>query len=231
MIYITGDTHGRIDIRKLSSAGLARAGVEPTGEDYLIVCGDFGLVFHWQGQTPEERYWLDWLGRKPFAKVLFVDGNHENFDRLSSFPVEEWNGGLVHRVTDSVFHLMRGCVFEVDGRRFLTMGGARSVDRAWRKEGKTWWPQEMPGEDDLRRAERSLDSCGRKVDFVVTHCAPTTIQRRIDGSFEPDVLTDYLDRVRREVDFERWFFGHYHVDVDFPGGFTALYDRILPLDV
>lgn len=81
-VYFTGDIHGGIDIRKLSTSGLARVGVASTQDDYLVVCGDFGLVWAWRGQNSEERYWLRWLGEKPFGKVLFVDGNHKNFDRL-----------------------------------------------------------------------------------------------------------------------------------------------------
>ncbi len=128
-IYLTGDIHGSIDIRKLSISGLTRAGIAPTKDDYLVVCGDFGLIWAWHGQNPEERHWLRWLGERPFGKVLFVDGNHENFDRLNALPVEEWRGGLVHRITDKVYHLMRGQVFDIEGVRLLALGGARSTDR------------------------------------------------------------------------------------------------------
>lgn len=228
-IYFTGDIHGGIDIRKLSTSGLALAGVKPTENDYLVVCGDFGLVWAWRGQNSEERYWLRWLGEKPFRKVLFVDGNHENFDRLDAYPAVEWHGGLVHRVTDKVYHLMRGQVFDLDGVRLLALGGARSVDRAWRTEGKSWWPQEMPGEDELARTEAALDACGRRVDVVATHCAPTMVQYWLDRAFEPDRLTDFLEYLRGTVEFDRWFFGHYHMDRDFADGFSALYERIVPL--
>ena len=42
-------------------------------------------------------------------------------------------------------------------------------------------------------------------------------------------LTDYLEHVRETVSFERWFFGHYHVDRDYDDGFSALYERVVPL--
>ena len=82
MIYVTGDTHGEVDFAKLHLF----AGENPrlTKEDYLIVAGDFGAV--WNSQTLA-------LTLKPYTElpftVLFVDGNHENFDLLESFPVEE----------------------------------------------------------------------------------------------------------------------------------------------
>lgn len=229
-IYFTGDIHGSLDIGKLSTAGLAQAGVKPTGKDYLVICGDFGLVWNWRGQDSEERYWLRWLDGKPFRKILFVDGNHENFERLNAYPVEEWRGGLVHRVADKVLHLMRGQVFDIEGVRLLALGGARSIDRAWRTEGKSWWPQEMPDEGELAQAEAALDACGRRVDAVVTHCAPTMVQYRLNPAFEPDPLTDYLEHLRGTVAFDRWIFGHYHLDRDFAGGFSALYERIVRLE-
>ena len=43
MIYITGDTHG--DFTRFSAKRLRRTGMELTKEDYIIICGDFGLCW------------------------------------------------------------------------------------------------------------------------------------------------------------------------------------------
>lgn len=43
MIYITGDTHG--DFTRFSNKRLRKQGIELTEEDYVIVCGDFGLCW------------------------------------------------------------------------------------------------------------------------------------------------------------------------------------------
>lgn len=83
-IYITGDKHG--NIRGLSSANW-ETGRHLSRKDYLVILGDFGLVWS-QEESDSERYWLDWLNDKPWT-TLFIDGNHENFDRLNQFPVEE----------------------------------------------------------------------------------------------------------------------------------------------
>lgn len=37
-------------------------------------------------------WWRSWLNDRPFT-TLFVDGNHENFDLLNAYPVENWHGG------------------------------------------------------------------------------------------------------------------------------------------
>lgn len=229
MIYLTGDTHGTIEIGKLSRANLAVERVEPGEGDFVIILGDFGLVFAPDGQSAEERWWLKWLDEKPWT-TLFVDGNHENFARLNALPEEEWRGGRVHRVSESVLHLMRGQIFEIDGRSFFTMGGAASHDRQFRKEGRSWWPEELPSEEELARADAALDGCGRRVDYVLTHCAPKLVQGRINPTFLPDRLTEYLQHVRDTTAFHRWYFGHYHVDREYDDGFCALYDCVLPIE-
>lgn len=229
MLYLTGDTHGTIEIGKLSRANLAVERVEPGEGDFVIILGDFGLVFAPDGQSAEERWWLKWLDEKPWT-TLFVDGNHENFARLSELPEEEWRGGRVHRVSESVLHLMRGQVFEIDGRSFFTMGGAASHDRQFRKEGRSWWPEELPSEEELARADAALDGCGRRVDYVLTHCAPTLVQGRINPTFLPDRLTEYLQHVRDTTAFGRWYFGHYHIDREYDDGFCALYDCVVPIE-
>ena len=98
-----------------------------TKDDYVIVCGDFGGVWNQVGENKEEKHLMDWLEGKPFT-TLFVDGNHENFDRLYACPVEEWHGGKVHKIRPTVIHMMRGQVFAIDGKSVFTFGGASSHD-------------------------------------------------------------------------------------------------------
>ena len=124
MIYITGDCHSdfsRFDIDKFTIQK------EMSKNDYVIICGDFGGVWNYLVESTYEKYWLDWLNERNFT-TLFVDGNHENFTRLYNYPVEEWHGGKVHKIRDSVIHLMRGEIFDIDNRKFFTFGGAKSHD-------------------------------------------------------------------------------------------------------
>ena len=113
MIFITGDLHGEFDIHKLNTTSFPVQS-DLTKDDYVIVCGDFGLV--WRDKNDKtDLYWQRWLNNKPFT-TLFIDGNHENHDLLQQYPVTEWNGGKVHQIQPSIFHLMRGQVFEIEKR-------------------------------------------------------------------------------------------------------------------
>ena len=94
-IFVTGDIHASYDIAKLSESCFDTAGL--TKDDYVIICGDFGLVWN---NSASEQYWLRWLDARPFT-TLFVDGNHEGFSLLNSLPETTWNGGAVHQVASS----------------------------------------------------------------------------------------------------------------------------------
>lgn len=166
--------------------------------------------------------------------TLFVDGNHENFDKLNALPIQEWHGGKVHEIRPHILHLIRGQVFDIEGYTFFTMGGAASHDiwdgildpasptfeedywlkrrtrQVFRVKGVSWWEQEMPSESEYAEAVRNLERVGYKVDYIITHCAPTSVQQKLNPDFTPDPLTDFLEKVKGKTDYHYWLFGHYH---------------------
>lgn len=243
MIYVTGDTHAEFHrfSQKVFSA---------TAEDYVIICGDFGGVWD---RSAEQKYWLDWLAEKPWT-TLFVDGNHENYDLLATYPVERWHDGNVHFIRSNVIHLMRGQVFEIEGLRFFVMGGAashdidsgilelddpdfyvkrRRLDRAralYRINHLSWWKEEMPSEEEYAEGLDNLEKVGNQVDVILSHCAPSSIQDIFSGCFyKKDQLTNYLDHIRERCRFKRWFFGHYHENMEVGQKYVMLYEKIIPL--
>ena len=84
---ISGDTHGTLDIKKVVDFFEGKDG-EYTKDDYLIILGDVGVC----GFNPEEEKETRKILRDLPVTTLFIDGNHEHFWHLNSYPVEEWNG-------------------------------------------------------------------------------------------------------------------------------------------
>ena len=121
MLYAIGDAHG--GFQRFTRENFPEQ-VNMTREDYVLICGDCSVV--WDGGE-RDRESLKWLEQLPFT-TLFIDGNHENYDRLAEYPIEEWYGGKIQRIRPHVLHLMRGQVFDIDGCTFFTMGGASSHD-------------------------------------------------------------------------------------------------------
>lgn len=86
-VFLTGDTHCPIDVEKLNTKCFLDQ-KQMTKEDYLIVLGDFGLLWH---ENREFLWWKQWFDEKNFT-TLWIDGNHENFEWIDRLPVSEWHG-------------------------------------------------------------------------------------------------------------------------------------------
>lgn len=232
MIYITGDCHS--DFTRFTKKKFKNQ-EKMSKEDFIIICGDFGGVWDFKGEDKSEYYYLDWLNEKPWT-TLFVDGNHENFERLYAYPMKEWNGGLVHEIRPSVLHLMRGQVFNLQDLKFFTFGGARSHDirdgildfekdkekikkwyadytKLFRINKISWWKEEMPSEEEMEEGIKNLEKHNWNVDFIITHdCSSSTKSLLSKGFYEFDELNNYFEKLRYKCEFKKWFFGHYHED-------------------
>jgi predicted phosphodiesterase len=220
-VYICGDTHGDLDWSKLNSKNF-----KGTKNDFVIVLGDFGGVWDC-GKS--DAYIQKWYNEKPWT-TLFVDGNHENHDVLDAMPVSEWHGGKVHKISEKIIHLMRGQVYEIEGKTFFVMGGAASHDKIYRKEGISWWAREMPSEDEYEEGFKNLQAHEHKVDYVLAHCAPDGLQAIIGGGYyEHDRLTNYLEVTCMSIKFSDFYCGHYHCDRDY-GKYHVLYQRVIKIE-
>lgn len=218
-IFITGDTHGDIDFHKLTTENFPIEGL--TRDDYVIVCGDMGIV--WGSNS--DRYMQKWWESKPWT-TLFVDGNHENFHKLYEYPVEEWHGGKIHRIMPHVYHLMRGQIFDIDGHSFFTMGGAASHDKWARKLNVSWWEEELPSEQEMEEARHNLAIVGNKVDYIITHSLPASLLPFVVWNGDQDSATIFLEEVFNKVKYKHWYCGHYHKDIDIPFRISIMYQSV-----
>lgn len=252
MIYITGDTHS--DFRRFNKFIFTEQN-EMSKEDYCIIAGDFGGVWcgvNDMTHRKSEDYKLDELDSRSFT-TLFVSGNHENYARLMSdeFPVKEWKGGLVKEIRPSVLMLMRGEMYEIDGAKIFAFGGASSHDiqdgildgddpdwkekakqlnlrhkRFYRIKGISWWEEELPTEEEMQHGRDTLEQHGWETDFVITHCAPSSIQTLL-GFHEHNALTHYLEEIHQRLSYKRWFFGHYHDNWQVNAQDILLYEQMV----
>ncbi len=216
MIFITGDTHRMKDTAKLDIANFPEQ-EKLTRNDYLIIAGDFGAV--WTGDLQDVECVM-YHENKPYT-TLFVSGNHENYDLLSAYPVEEWHGGKIHRINDHVIHLMNGQIYEIEGKTFFVMGGATSVDRMFRTEGVSWWPQEEPSGAEMMEAAKNLVAHENKVDYIISHTIPEKLRKTVFDVYDDFIdysseVEKYLDIILENVEYTKWFGAHIHIDREFP---------------
>lgn len=256
MIYITGDTHGTDGVKERFNTSNFPEQREMTKKDCVIVLGDWGV--HWknnypsgkicledkpavagqEGEVKDERNTLNWLDEKNFT-TLFIDGNHECFPRLNSYPVVDFCGGKAHQIRPSIYHLMRGETFLIDGKTFFAFGGAsshdiqdgiidpvnykdkRSLNQAinrWNKERRmfrvknlSWWEAEMPTREEMENGIMNLQKIGNNVDYIISHTAPASIIALLgQGLYQVDEMEKYLEEIRVKTEYKNWFFGHLH---------------------
>ena len=225
-IVVAGDIHGRPDI-------LFEILLSLTPGDTLIIVGDFGKGFFWE-YCDEEKY-LDYISEMEIT-IIMVDGNHENFKDLNVLPVVKWGGARAHMLRKSIIHVLRGEILEVEGKKIFMFGGGYSIDKERRTEGIDWWPEEMITDADIENAEQNLNLHNRKVDYCITHSAPINTAKLIAQRFghikgdveEEKKLTNYLQWIAESVSYDKWFFGHFHIDVDdsnlWPSQFVLMND-------
>jgi predicted phosphodiesterase len=214
-IFITGDTHGGEDSRALR-IWHRRQKQQLTKGDYLIIAGDSGVFWH-QDYTIAFREWLSQLA----CTVLFIDGNHDDHWKLADLESREMFGADVGVACDNVYHLRRGRVYTICGKKVFTFGGAMSADQDTnkhnRKFGAGWWPEEVPSKEEFERGLDALIAVDWKVDLVVTHTAPLhylQLLEWVDPLKKKDPTTRMLNRFHDLLSFDSWYCGHFHQDME-----------------
>lgn len=136
------------------------------------------------------------------------------------------------------------------------MGGASSIDidggildsddpelkakkRELDKQGKlyrinhiSWWEQKMPSQDEFELALCKLNNVNYKVDFIITHCCSNSTMDNLQlGIKQRNKLTGFLERIKNTVEYKKWYFGHYHNDININAKEVLLYNQIIELGV
>ncbi|MDV8009610.1 metallophosphoesterase [Rhodococcus sp. IEGM 1318] len=201
-IALAGDWHAdtRHGVAAIEHAARRNATV-------LIHLGDFGYRF-----TDMYLDTLDDTLRRCGLVLGFVDGNHEDFDRLLAYPLAD--SGLRY-LRERIVHLPRGWRWSWGSTQCLALGGAYSIDRILRVEGTSWWPQEAI---TVEEAETAV--AGGTADAMFCHDCPAGVvvpgRPRERYGFPPSEVAASQanrDRLRRVVDQvrpARLWHGHFH---------------------
>lgn len=178
MLYITGDTHNVNDMSNLSAKNMKLCCMEQGADyseiTYAVVLGDFGLPWckcpvDEQGIHPTDKtdkHLLKWYNEKTF-KILAVPGNHDNYDMIAKLPQVPMFGVTVGKLSENIFYLNRGEIYEIEGKRFLVLGGALSEDKAIRTLQESWWPQELWTEAEQAACIDKIQKQGTQFDYIL----------------------------------------------------------------
>lgn len=162
MIYMMGDIHGN-----LGRLLWLKDHVQP--EDTVIQVGDFGVYDYFINKLKH---------RFPNGfpcRLLFIDGNHEDF-RI----IRNWSKTELTEIHKNFFYVPRGYVMEIEGELFGFLGGADSVDKAWRTVEVDWFADERVAQEDVDLLIQNIGD--RTLDVLVTHAVAPFV---ISANFPP----------------------------------------------
>ena len=205
-IILIGDIHGeygklRYDINRFDHE-----------DAYIIQVGDFGMGFH------KPNYYKDQVFPK-LNEVLVnrnchlyvIRGNHDDPEcfKQTNNPFDFSNITLLQDYAE----------LNLLSKSILLVGGAVSIDRRFRTEGKSWWSDE----DFNLKLEYEFPYKDRQYDLVVTHTRPgvcgafkgfDNIKNYCDQ--DPDLIDDLIEesqKLNNLYDLTKpkdWIFGHFH---------------------
>lgn len=218
--YITGDCHQQFDKLFFFAEKM-----NLTEKDNIIVLGDMGLC--WRHDKQDFNYYIkEWENFENKCNLYWVDGNHENFKLISLLPIEN----NMRKCSDHIHMLMRGQTYYFEGKKCLAMGGADSIDKHRRTEGLSWWPQEQITNEDIEKVN------SEHFDYVFSHCCPTSIFNEYkaylctlnnvvdDADPAIHVSENKLEQLKNFIEFDNWWFGHYHVDLQLDDNFKCFFN-------
>ena len=187
MIAFIGDVHRAFDRLTTIVDGL------PAEIGAVVQVGDLGL-------RPSDLAAAERCALRLARPMYFISGNHD---------YEPWfrELGVPTEVAPNLIYIPRGAVLSLDARRVAFLGGGDSVvDRARRREGVDWWPDEQVTGEHVA----SLDAAG-PVDLMVTHTPPAAVYpffgyppdpsaREVERAWEllgrPPIVCGHLHRSR-----------------------------------
>jgi len=198
---ILGDTHCEWEPTNVTVAQALSFHPDIT---HIIQVGDFG--YGWPQVKPLKfsKAFFDNEDYKLLDNIekLWIDGNHENFDKLDQ-DNGAWQPGWKY--------VSRGSVLSVNEVNIMFMGGASSIDKMYRVPHQSWWPQETIKYSDINKA---LQYDG-KIHAIISHEHPSSFpysdERYGDSQFhegksDQGLLNVLLEKYKPDY----WFFGHHH---------------------
>lgn len=219
--FVTGDCHGSLT-KILQFIWKFDLG----SESNVIVCGDMGIFWD-KDQKDAKASIANYERYCNGVNLYWIDGNHENFDIINS-----WGTKNIYNNSEHIHYCPRGTILNINGKKGLCLGGADSIDRAWRREGLSWWPQEQITEKDI-------ENISGEYEYVFTHCCPYSVFNFhrgflcTHGGDLRDIThksEEMLDQLRNNITFNKWYFGHYHINLPLSENFMCLYNNFIELE-
>ena len=230
MFYITGDKH-----RNFKAVKAFCRDMNTRRKDVLIILGDAGFNYYEDARDDKLKKEVSQLEITLFC----LHGNKENRpENVGTYGVRSFCGGKVYYEPKYpyIFFAIDGEMYNFEGKQYLVVGGAHSVDKMrCLEENKPFWDDEMPDDAVKAKVESVLQREHNRIYGVMTHTCPVDYlptemfvstrqtaeikrkprKQKSKKMFKPDIdrsTEEWLGALERELVYNVWFCGHYHVD-------------------
>lgn len=212
MIYVTGDTHGHFErIVEFCQKN------KTSKDDIMIILGDAGINYYGSGDRSRKKK----LQKLPIT-LFCIHGNHEQRpEAIDTYRLDDFCGGKVY-IEDAfpdIKFAKDGQIYDFEGKEFVVIGGAYSVDKFYRiARGVNWFPNEQPSAEIKAEVEAALDAREWTVYGVMSHTCPVKYEptevflAMIDQSTVDKSTEEWLDSIEDKLNYEKWYCGHYHTE-------------------
>ena len=230
VFYITGDKHRDFNgVKKFCKS------VKTRKKDVLIILGDAGLNYFGDVRDDKLKKEISQLQITLFC----LHGNKENRpENVGTYGVRSFCSGKVYYEPQypNIFFAIDGEVYSFEGKKYLVVGGAHSVDKMrCLEEGKPFWGDEMPNDETKAKVEALLQLENNRIYGMLTHTCPVAYlptevfvstrqsaaikrsprKKKSKKMFKPDIdrsTEEWLGALEKDLIYNVWFCGHYHVD-------------------
>ena len=191
-IGVTGDTHGDFGRVYYYSNKL-----EFTEDDMIIILGDAGVNYYGGKKDIKKKEELKLIK----CKIFCIHGNHEKRpETIDTYKTKEFCGGEVFYEEEypNILFAKDGEIYEFIGLKTLVVGGAYSIDKHYRLlNGWNWFEDEQPSEETKKQVEKVLEENDWKVDVILTHTCPLSLEPR-------EWFLSFVDQSTVDKSTEEW---------------------------
>ena len=179
------------------------------------------LIFYATKELLEDEQVIPWLEKRPYTTVL-LDADREVYDTLEKYEKVKKYNGLMHKLSDSVYHFADSGVYVFGKKNILISNigsGAHCLDPDFYERSRI----------QFKHLAVSLKRNKYKVDLVLSLIPPHRVSSHFYMMPCTDLHSQYMDIIYDTCEYDDWYFLSSDEDIDYEN-IHSIYRAFTELD-